>query len=138
MARLLLDNRSSIDAKARFGTTALHWATFAGHKVMVQLLLEKGADIAAETEDRSTALHVAAVRGNGDEVQLLLEKRANVDAKDRKGWTFVSRVREQSRERRRINLWKSSWIELLNMKRGVGPYLTMIQTPCFKYRIPIH
>ena len=78
----LLDAGTEVDKQGSDGSTALHYAAYAGQKDAVGFLVEQGATIDAADEGSSTALHAAAYRGHTGVVRLLLEKGANKNAAD--------------------------------------------------------
>jgi ankyrin repeat protein len=62
-----------INAKTRYGETALFLASREGHDAVVKHLLDMNADVTpAETKSRKTALHVAAEKGHHKIVTMLL------------------------------------------------------------------
>ena len=78
-----------MNAKNEWGGTPLHYATFGGHKEVVELLIAKGADVNAKDGVGETPLHWAAKEGNKEVVELLIAKGADVNAKDDVGDTPV-------------------------------------------------
>ena len=61
------------------GSTALHYAAWAGHSPCVSLLLEANADVDKEDFSGATALYWATEQGYVEVVQLLLEAGADKD-----------------------------------------------------------
>jgi outer membrane protein assembly factor BamB len=73
----LLRSGVDVNAKTRYGVTALTYASRHGHTDVVQALLAAGADVnAADTFYHGTPLSSAASEGHGDVVRLLLAKGA--------------------------------------------------------------
>jgi len=60
--------------------SALHYATFAGQKEIVQLLLRRGAEVNARAPNKSSVLMMAAREGHEDLARLLLEAGADLKA----------------------------------------------------------
>ncbi|KAI1746734.1 ankyrin repeat-containing domain protein [Xylaria castorea] len=71
-----------IEAKGRFGQTALIKAASDGSKGVVKLLLDVGAKVNASDNHGSTALIHASQRGHDATVKLLLDSGARVNALD--------------------------------------------------------
>lgn len=74
----LLDKGADVDAKFRYGATALFKAAERGHTEVVRLLLERGAD--AKVQDtfyRATAMTWALDKKHIEVVRLLLDKDAS-------------------------------------------------------------
>jgi len=75
--RAALDNGVPVDAKWRYGQTALFIAAFHGHTDAAKLLVERGADVnVTDTFYSFTALNAAAQKDNVAIVNLLLDKGA--------------------------------------------------------------
>ena len=91
IAKILLDNGASVDARTLEGQTALHFASQKGHLEIVKLIIAKGAEIDEKQENKEgkTPLLIAAKFGNTEIVTFLLENAANVDATDVKEWTAL-------------------------------------------------
>lgn len=87
LARWLLDQGAVIEARDRFGYTALHEAVCYGSRDVMKLLLTRGASPKQRTPEGDTALHLAADRRNLDGVKALLAQGAAVDAKNTYGLT---------------------------------------------------
>ena len=60
-----------IEAKDRFGGTALHYASSNGHKEIVEFLLSKDCDVNAIDYDGWTALYLASYMGHRDVIKIL-------------------------------------------------------------------
>jgi ankyrin repeat protein len=94
LVRILIEyDPADINARSRYRSTPLHWATGNQHfedGSAVRLLLEHGADINAQDQHGQTPLHWAA---NGtlrvELVRVLLEHGADVEAKDERGKTAL-------------------------------------------------
>ena len=80
VAKLLMDYKSDVNAKKKYGYTPLHYAAH-GHKDVVELLLAKKADVNARDNIGYTPLHEAARNGYKDVAALLLANKADVNAK---------------------------------------------------------
>ncbi len=81
----LIKHGADVDAKGRYGWTALYLATKYNHVKTVQLLLNSEADVNARNNNGSTALQRAVDNKHVEIVQLLLSKGADVNAKDNSG-----------------------------------------------------
>ena len=81
--------RADIEAKDKYGNTALMRASFWGHKEVVKILLENGADIEAKDESGITVLMQASLQGHEEVVKILLKKGADIEAKDKYGNTTL-------------------------------------------------
>ena len=68
-----------MNAKDKFGETALHSAAGRGHLEIVKLLIAKGADVNARRENGETVLHSASVEGHLEIVKLLTDNGAEVN-----------------------------------------------------------
>jgi len=74
------------------GWTALHLASFFGHKDVASLLLARGADVNARSKStrfakENTPLHAAAANRQVDVAEILIAHGADVNAKDGSGYT---------------------------------------------------
>ena len=75
--KVLLQKGVDVNAKTRYGATALHYACDRGHLDLVRLLIERGADVnAKDTFYGITPLNWAITRDHPAVVKLLLEKGA--------------------------------------------------------------
>ena len=78
--QLLVAANVLIEAKDRYGDTALHYAARrAGNGEMCQWLLDVKAEIVTKNHNGNTALHIAATRGEMDTCQLLVSLKANIE-----------------------------------------------------------
>lgn len=69
------------------GYTALHRASYGGHKDCIKYLLRHGADLEAKTTDGWTPLHCASRWNNIEVAEYLLESGANINARSSGGNT---------------------------------------------------
>jgi ankyrin repeat protein len=81
------DNSSFIDAKDRYGWTALMTAVNNGAAAVTSLLLRQGADVNATNKQGRSALHIAAAQNRAEICENLLEAGADVNAEDSNGMT---------------------------------------------------
>lgn len=73
----LLDRGAEVNAKFRYGATALSYAADKGHLEVVKILLERGADVnVRDTFYKTTPLMWAVFKGHTAIVQALLDKGA--------------------------------------------------------------
>jgi ankyrin repeat protein len=72
----LLDKGADVNAKFRYGQTALFKAAERGHAAVVKVLLDRGADVTVQdTFYKATAMTWALDHDHADVVRLLLEKK---------------------------------------------------------------
>jgi ankyrin repeat protein len=90
LAKLVLSEGASVEARDRFGAKPLARAAAAGEIEIVTLLLEKGAPLDARDLDGSTALFKAAETGRLPIVKLLIERGADINLPGRNGITPLS------------------------------------------------
>lgn len=83
--RLLLERGAAVNARNKWGSTALEHAAGRGFGAAAQILLENGADVNATNAKGETPLHRAG--GNLEIVRLLLDHGALVNVKDGNGDT---------------------------------------------------
>ncbi len=76
MASLLITAGARLDAQAKAGLTALHFAVLGSHLDMVQYLIEKGAHVNARDLDGASPLDDAVWRGNLGAIAILLANGA--------------------------------------------------------------
>ena len=76
IVRLLLEKGADVNAKDKYGETALISASLCGFTGTVRLLLDKGADVNAKTNDGHTALMYASSNMHADVVRLLKDHGA--------------------------------------------------------------
>src|SRR5262245_15627828 len=73
----LLDSGVPVDARSRYGATALFFACDKQHVDVVRILLERGADVnATDTFYKATAFEFVVLRGGRDIARLMIEKGA--------------------------------------------------------------
>jgi ankyrin repeat protein len=87
---LLKSEKALLDARDTDGSTALHCATWKGHREVVIFLLKAGADINTHNNNDhwgTTPLHAAAHANQTVIAQLLIDAGADVNAKDMNGKT---------------------------------------------------
>jgi len=90
----LLDKGADVNAKFRYGSTALFKAAERGHAAVVKVLLDRGADVnVKDTFYQSTAMSWALNNNHPDVVRLLLEKSAD-EAED----VLMTGIREDKEE----------------------------------------
>lgn len=82
----------NIDVMDIDGGTALQWASWYGHILVVSCLLAAGSKIEARDKNGRQALHEAAERGRDDVVRALLQNEADINAKDNFGFTPLHRA----------------------------------------------
>lgn len=71
------------DATDSEGETALGWATFKGHREVVQVLLDEGADVNGRNAAGNTPVIYAAAKGHAEILELLIARGADVAVKGR-------------------------------------------------------
>ena len=87
LARRLLSDDASLEARDRLGAMPLAHAARAGATALVELFLQSGAAIDARNLSGSTALYQATENGRTDTVDLLLRKGADPNLPGRSGVT---------------------------------------------------
>ncbi len=87
--RTALKKGSDVNAKGKYGSTALQDASFSGYENIVRLLLDNGADARIKGVGGLTALHYAAQSGHKNIVQLLLNSGADINGKSDGGLTAL-------------------------------------------------
>ncbi|KAL3078905.1 hypothetical protein niasHS_014687 [Heterodera schachtii] len=84
--RECLDNKMSVNGLDRSGSTALHWAAYAGHTpILKHLLSVPNVTILAQNKLGDSPLHAASAKGRLDCVHLLVEAGANAHVRNRRG-----------------------------------------------------
>ena len=76
--RRLLESGAYIDAKDRYGQTALMNAAHAGNVELVRLLVERGADLDVTAKYNLSALMLALIGRHTEVARLLIEAGADV------------------------------------------------------------
>uniref|UniRef100_A0A915B1B2 Osteoclast-stimulating factor 1 n=1 Tax=Parascaris univalens TaxID=6257 RepID=A0A915B1B2_PARUN len=78
--RLFFIVANSLD---KSGSTALHWASYAGHTSIIRILVAvPNMCISAQNKLGDTALHAAAWKGHAECVRILLERGANTSIRN--------------------------------------------------------
>ncbi|MBT5620055.1 MAG: ankyrin repeat domain-containing protein, partial [Verrucomicrobia bacterium] len=72
---------TGVDAKNKWGSTALHYTARGGKAAVAGLLISNSGDVNARDADGLTPLHFAATAGHGEVAKLLIAKGADVKAK---------------------------------------------------------
>ena len=72
---------TGVDAKNKWGSTALHYTARGGQVAVAGLLISSSADVNAKDAAGLTPLHFAASAGHGEVAKLLIAKGADVKAK---------------------------------------------------------
>ena len=85
----LLKKGADLEAKDKYGDTALMRAAFKGQLDVVKCFVELGADLDEKDGVGKTALMIAAAWGKSDVVKYLAECGAGVDASDEEGRTAL-------------------------------------------------
>lgn len=91
----LLKHGAEVDAKDKFGTTALTYAIGSSHATaVVHELLEHREDVNSTDKFGNTPLMKPPSRLEADSAvhDLLLDRGAVIDAKDKDGWTALTRA----------------------------------------------
>ena len=90
IVQLLCEQGADVNAKARNGCTALHYAILAGNSAVVKLLLKEGANTEATDGQGDTALIEAIAIGRDSIAVILLQAGASVSATNPKGQTALA------------------------------------------------
>jgi len=75
--RLALESGADVDARDRYGQTALMLAARNGHLASVRVLLEHGAELDSTAKYHLSALMLAVINAHLEIVQLLLDAGAD-------------------------------------------------------------
>lgn len=92
---LLLKNGADVNAKDRYGGTALARAAYAGHTEAVRLLLRRNADVNTKRNDGCTPLMLAAEEDNSEIIRMLLGANADSKAQNKKGKTALDLAKSE-------------------------------------------
>jgi hypothetical protein len=88
----------NVDAKDKYGVTALIDASYRGQKEQIEWLIIEGANLNARDNQGDTALMKAAIKGHSEIVELLIANGADVHAKDNAGNTALIDASKYARE----------------------------------------
>lgn len=93
VAQYLLNHGADPEAMdAKYGSTALHTASFNGHLEVAMVLLDAGANVDARNKNELTPLHYAASNGHVALARLFLERGADAYARSREGRTPLEKA----------------------------------------------
>jgi len=93
VAERLIERGAATDGRNIGGFTPLHAAAYAGDAAMAELLIAQGADIEdARNKAGVTPLFVAAEEDRKPVAELLIAQGAEIDAKERHGYTVLTRT----------------------------------------------
>ncbi|HXV28840.1 MAG TPA: ankyrin repeat domain-containing protein, partial [Sinorhizobium sp.] len=93
IAELLIEQGAAIDGRNAGGFTPLHAAAYAGDPAIAELVIDHGADIDdAQNKAGVTPLFVAAEEDHRVMAELLIARGAEIDAKERHGYTMLTRA----------------------------------------------
>ena len=81
--KYFIETESVVNAKKKYGKTALIYASREGHFEIVRYLVENGADVNANDDVCRTALKYASLYGHLEMVKYLVEHGADVNARDK-------------------------------------------------------
>jgi ankyrin repeat protein len=87
MASILITAGARVDAEAKPGRTALHFAVVGSHLDMVQYLIEKGAHVNVRDLDGTSPLDEAVWRGQLGATAILLADGALLNEAETKNWS---------------------------------------------------
>jgi hypothetical protein len=90
--------QTDVNAKDKYGVTALIDASFKGQKEIVEILILEGADLDAQDNKGDTALMNAAVKGHSEIAELLISNGADVEVRDNLGDTALIDSAKYARE----------------------------------------
>ncbi|KAH9487546.1 hypothetical protein Btru_072691 [Bulinus truncatus] len=85
----LLDAGCDVNARIKYGSTALHVAADHGCAGCTRILIKRGADVNASNNRSDTPLHTAAYRGHLDIIQMLVQAGANHAVRNKHGLTPI-------------------------------------------------
>lgn len=82
----------SVEEQDDFGRTALHWASYKGHRRTVQWLLSRNANVAHRDHEGMTAIHWASLKGHEPIAEMLIDVGSIylLDSPDTSGDTPIS------------------------------------------------
>ncbi|EAY17214.1 ankyrin repeat protein, putative [Trichomonas vaginalis G3] len=89
LSKYFLSHGANINAKDKYGKTALHYAAENNSKETVELLISHGANINEKDNDGQTVLHYAARSNRKEYIEFLISHGANINEKDKNGATVL-------------------------------------------------
>lgn len=94
--RSLLAKGADINARDRYGQTALMNAAHAGHVELVRLLIEQGADLNTTAKYRLSALMLALIAHHAEVARLLIEAGADVNLRSNRSFYSALHLAENA------------------------------------------
>lgn len=94
----LLRDGANVDARDRYGKTALMWAILKGRPVLARYLVEQGANVNARDWENTTSLMWAVVAGDSDMVKFLIDNNAHLHVKDMYGDTALTMAHKRGKK----------------------------------------
>jgi len=86
---ILAENPELVNTQDDRSYTALHIASYLGHKEVVEILIANGGDISLEDNDGRSPLHCAVCHKHKPVTEVLIANKANVNAKDKTSQTAL-------------------------------------------------
>ncbi|XP_055959247.1 uncharacterized protein LOC126832001 [Patella vulgata] len=97
ICKVLLDFRSQVNTKVKWGSTPLHAAADRGQIDCIKILIYEGkADVNVQNDRGDTPLHLSCYRGFVDIVRILIDARANPFTKNKQKKTALQEAHSQN------------------------------------------
>ena len=94
--RFLLEHGTNINAKDKYGQTALMNAAHRGQVELVRLLIDNGADLNTTAKYNLSALMLSIIAGHPDVARLLIEAGADVNLRSNRNFYSALRLAENA------------------------------------------